>query len=352
MVVGAVLPPSTGWGFEFTPTKSRTPMKNSGAMAMASSSEARMSQKRKNSSPDRIEVDSCSEDEAPRSSAFTNDTLDSFNSSFQQKLATSPRQDSPFVHHRTFATPTASRVNKRTRLQVSGAKNLPIMRVLETLDHKGLKDLVQTVCDTHPELADQISSLAPRVTVDSALSILKRYLDNVFACMPYSRQSDDYRGDYAYLRVRPAIDEFLYALSDYTAHFLPPKEQQPSNTLAFLDGATELLHRLPVWLTPVNNYHRNLAYEELAGAWVVAIKEASKKANGLALAHGGWDQRLDRHNQAEGHGRLENAVECIRQELAWLGNNNNEVPKDAYFYDLKRENSLTPSGPKAATIWE
>jgi protein Cut8 len=199
-------------------------------------------------------------------------------------------------------------------LQAISGRHLPISRVVESLDRKGLQNLIEAICQSHPYLVSELTGLAPKVTVTTSVENLKNHLHAVYSALPYK---GDQRGDYAYLRVRPHVEEFLSALSDYTVNFLPPQESQPSNSLEFLDIATELLNQLPEWSNPLNNHHRNMAYQDLSTAWTVAIKEVIKRSNGLGLAHGNWEDKLCKHNANCGD-RLKDAVKCIQDELSWL----------------------------------
>lgn len=54
----------------------------------------------------------------------------------------------------------------------------------------------------------------------------------------------------------------------------------------------------------------------MAGAWALSIREAAKKAGGMQLDYGGWDQKLRAHNEQSG-GRLHEAM----TELANTGVN-------------------------------
>ena len=60
------------------------------------------------------------------------------------------------------------------------------------------------------------------------------------------------------------------------------------------------------------------AYEEVGGAWVVAIKEASKRAGGMQLKYEGWEQRLRKHDEIAG-GRLHGAVMEMGRAVGWIG---------------------------------
>ena len=112
--------------------------------------------------------------------------------------------------------------------------------------------------------------------------------------------------------------EMYEALRDYTPHFLPPNETQPAVSLNFLDAATTLLHRLPDWESYHNNRHKAEAYEEMAKAWALVIREAAKKGAGIQLQYQGWDQKLANHNMIS-KGKMEEAMQELRTSLNWMG---------------------------------
>ncbi|KAK9474103.1 Cut8 six-helix bundle-domain-containing protein [Dipodascopsis tothii] len=203
---------------------------------------------------------------------------------------------------------------KRMRTEVLG-RPLPLHRVLDSLDTKALKALVTSLSEKHPFLAQEINAIVPPPAVNGSLALLQRSFEAIPAAFPYK---GDHTGDYAYFRVRPFISDFIALLADYTPHFLPPVEQQAGNSLQFLDGVTALVHRLPEWKTAGHNYHKHNTYDELARAWVVALREAGKRAGGVMLLYGGWLDKVQKHNELAG-GRLHPAVAAAEDELAGLG---------------------------------
>ena len=56
----------------------------------------------------------------------------------------------------------------------------------------------------------------------------------------------------------------------------------------------------------------------MAKAWAAVIREAAKKAGGIQLQYGGWDQKISKHNEASG-GRMQEAVNELRGGLGWMG---------------------------------
>ncbi|KAF2740603.1 tethering factor for nuclear proteasome STS1 [Polyplosphaeria fusca] len=203
---------------------------------------------------------------------------------------------------------------KRIRTNFTG-RPLPLARLLETMNATELRNVLQSICERRPDVAAEIPSIAPRPSVDSTLEILAKYETAFQQAFPFGGRASS---DYAFNRVRQQLDELLDALKDFTPHFLPPNETQPATSLAFLDGATEIIHRLPNWDTYQHNRHKQEAYEEMAKAWAVVIKEAAKKAGGMQLQYGGWDQKISKHNEHSG-GRMQEALNELRGGLAYTG---------------------------------
>ncbi|CDO58080.1 hypothetical protein DV451_000830 [Geotrichum candidum] len=255
----AILPPSTVWGFSATPA-ANTPAShftfNSTLFAQKP-----LTNKRKHDEPDNSYI-------------YNNNNNNNNNSALPRNVL---------------------KIRKRPKVQSLASKPLPISRIIETMDRISLENLVTTLCQHNPGLSNQISALTPAITVSSALECLRSKLETVFLGLPYK---GDQQGDYAYLRVKPAIEDFLAAFADYLEHFLPPNESQLSNSLAFLDSATTLLWRLPVWNNAINNHSKKVMFEQLAQAWIVTFQEvAAASATGLGLGYEMWVQKLRMHHE-------------------------------------------------------
>lgn len=194
--------------------------------------------------------------------------------------------------------------HKRARSGPVG-RPLALNRLLETLDAQELRDLLQSMCNRHPDLVADIEQTASRPSVPSALAVLKKYEQDLHSAFPFG---GDPSSDYAYNRVRQQLLSLLDALADFTPHFLPPSETKTTQSLQFLDGATDFIHRLPEWHSFQHRLHKQNAYEEIAGAWALATREAAKRAGGMQMVYGGWDQKIKAHNEQAG-GRLQEAVD-------------------------------------------
>ena len=225
-------------------------------------------------------------------------------------MSSSP-SNSPAPSNRSLP---AHRHTKKARSGLAG-RPLALPRLLETLDAESLRSVLQSICSRHPQIGTEVEHTAPRPSVPSALNVLKNYESALQSSFPFG---GDRTSDYAYNRVRQQLMALLDALADFTPHFLPPNETQASQSLNFLDGATDIIHRLPNWNSFQNNLHKQNAYEEISGAWALAIREAAKRAGGMQLQVGGWDQKLVKHNQQAG-GKLQGAMNELRANIGWMG---------------------------------
>ena len=245
-----------------------------------------------------------------------------FNSSGSMSRKRKAEDDEPQENDRVMSSPSPNiaarsllpqRRTKRTRTGLIG-RPLALPRLLETLDAESLRGVLQSICQRHPDLGSEVENTAPRPSVSSALSVLKNYESALHSSFPFG---GDATSDYAYNRVRQPLMALIDALTDYTPHFLPPNETQSTQSLTFLDGATDIVHRLPNWSSFQNSLHKQNAYEDLSAAWILAIQEAAKKAGGIQLQYNGWDQKLAKHNQQSG-GKLQGAVNELGNLIGWM----------------------------------
>lgn len=228
-------------------------------------------------------------------------------------MSASP-SNSPHLSSHPLPAHSTHRHSKRARADVIG-RPLALPRLLETLDTESLRNVLQSICTRHPSIGTEVENTAPKPSVASAFNVLKNYESALQSSFPFG---DDMGSDYAYNRVRQALMNLLDALADFTPHFLPPNETQASQALAFLDGATEIIHRLPEWSSYQNNLHKQNAYEEISQAWTLAIREAAKRAGGMQLQYGGWDQKIIKHNQ-QAQGKLQGTVDELKANIGWMG---------------------------------
>jgi protein Cut8 len=222
-------------------------------------------------------------------------------------------QSSPAISSRALARPS-----KKVRGNELIGRPLSLPRLLETLDTQQLRTVLERICERHPDIGHEVVSGAPRPTVSSALDLLDGYMTKLKEAAPYGESSPEY----TYYRVKDSLVGLIDALSDFTPQFLPPIETQPNKSLQFLDGATNLIHKLPDWDPQAYRHHKENAYEEISKAWALVIDEAAKRGGGFNLHSGGWDRTLSQHNEQSG-GRLARAINAMVNNVGWMGPNGN-----------------------------
>ena len=223
---------------------------------------------------------------------------------------------SPAISSRQLARPS-----KKVRSNDLSGRPLSLPRLLETLDSSQLRTVLQTICERHPAIGQEVVSGAPRPTVASALQVLGEYQEKLRVAVPYGQSSSEY----TYYRVKQPLAALVDAISDFTPQYLPPTETQTTVSLQYLDAATKIIHELPDWDSQSYQHHKESAYEEIARAWALVINEAAKRGGGIVLHTGGWDQVLTKHNQ-QSNGRLEAAMNAMTTNVGWVGSNPNAAP--------------------------
>jgi protein Cut8 len=229
------------------------------------------------------------------------------------RMSTSPSA-SPSFSNRLLPSSNTHRSIKRTRTGNAIGRPLSLPRLLQTLSADELRQLLTNVCEQHPELQQEIVTKAPRPLIESTLSVLEKYETDFRKAFPFGNRSTS---DYAYNRVRQHLTQLIDALKDFTPHFLPPQESQTAQSFSYLDNVTNMVHRLPDFDTFQHQRHKNDAYDELAKAWALVIREAAKRAGGFHLQLGGWDQKLVEHNQRSG-GKLAEAVNELNTGMGFM----------------------------------
>lgn len=204
---------------------------------------------------------------------------------------------------------------KKVRPNLSG-RSLSLPRLLETLDTDSLRSVLSTICSRHPEIEHEVTQLAPRPSVSSTLDVLHQYQQKLRAAFPFGGNP---ASEYAYNRVRPALNALLEALSDFTPQFLPPTQPQASTSLSYLDGVTQIIHELPDWDRASNSMAKENAYEEISRAWAMVFREAGKRGAGMSVLNGGWDEKVRRHHEQSG-GKMGEAIEELRTSIGWVSN--------------------------------
>ncbi|KAJ2235639.1 Tethering factor for nuclear proteasome sts1 [Coemansia sp. RSA 485] len=222
------------------------------------------------------------------------------------------------------ARPVASHPDgrKRTRVMDAAAPNeVSLDKLLEPLEEKDLRSLLETLISQNPQLAPQVRQLVPKPTVNSACSQLVRLERRLQASFPYNK-SGPASDDYTYHRVRPALEELRDTIVMYLDHFThyglaqaQAQAQAPDNALShpaewfdLLAQATDVAVRMPKWDRPENNAIRRDTLHQLADGWTRAVMATARwTEDGHIVGRdmlSQWAQQLDHFCSASGESAL------------------------------------------------
>ncbi|KAF9343654.1 Tethering factor for nuclear proteasome sts1, partial [Mortierella sp. NVP85] len=155
------------------------------------------------------------------------------------------------------------------------SKKKSVAKLIAALSAEQLINLVDTLVDRNPELADDIAELVPRPTVASVQPLFNSMETKLRESFPYTKWGPG-RDDYSFNRVKPVLVELVDTVEDYTNHFTSPSEF-PTDSFSYLHMATEVCHRLPEWDNATNNEPKQNLYKSLEQSWIKSIREASNK---------------------------------------------------------------------------
>ncbi|KAF8980567.1 Tethering factor for nuclear proteasome sts1 [Entomortierella lignicola] len=207
------------------------------------------------------------------------------------------------------------------------SKKKSVSKLIATLSSSQLINLVGTLVDSHPSLAEEIANLVPRPTVASVQPLLNSLETKLQEAFPYTKWGPG-RDDYSFNRVKPALEELVETLTDYTNHFTSPPEF-PTTSFSFLHIATEFCHRLPNWDNAANNELKSNLYKSLEEYWIKAIRDAANKLeDGKIYGHmtvQEWAKNLQNH-QEKSHGMFSSAIEEFKSKLGWIIGLQSQVP--------------------------
>ncbi|KAJ2723524.1 Tethering factor for nuclear proteasome sts1 [Coemansia sp. Benny D115] len=214
---------------------------------------------------------------------------------------------------------------KRTRVQEETAApgEVSLDKLIEPLEERGLRLLLETLISQNPQLASQVRQLVPKPTISSACSQLVRLERRLQAAFPYNK-SGPVSDDYAYHRVRPALEELRDTIVMYLDHFthygLASNRDETgagkqSNVLAhpaewfdLLAQATDVAVRMPKWDKAEYNNIRRDTLRQLADGWTRAIMATARwTEEGHIVGRdmlSQWAQQLDHFYSASGESQL------------------------------------------------
>jgi len=202
--------------------------------------------------------------------------------------------------------------------------------VLHSLEKDQIIDILSSLLDKNPKLSQDILSLIPRPTLKSVtiqLQTAEKKLNNSF---PYTKWGAD-RSDYSFNRVKPNLMELLELTMNYLKYFTNTsnygeelEREYPVVTFGYLEYATQLALRLPVWN---QNYHNEITREyllkEIGDAWRVVINEIGQRVqNGKVYSSslvGEWMKSLIKYsNELNGKYGFAESVKLFKEKLGWL----------------------------------
>ncbi|SCW01145.1 LAFE_0D06084g1_1 [Lachancea fermentati] len=246
----------------------------------------------------------------------------------------------------TTTSPTGGkcRLNSKRKVATPAIRGqaLPLSRAVEMMDRQGLQSTLLELLKLHPEIQSTFMAIQPASrNVDQYLEVLKNKLELVYANVPYSKRCDEFDGglnDYAFVRVKSHVIEFLNCLVDCLLESIPPQTTNLMHSLKVLDLATELLSQVPQFSTASNNYYKNVCYQQVAEIWVTVVKEVTEditfSASQTNLLH--WLQRLQEHN-GQSQGKLTKPLSLLKGFLDRL--------------DTLETQASTPQDQQNPTIW-
>lgn len=180
---------------------------------------------------------------------------------------------------------------------------LPLHRGLELMSKEQVQDILVEVMKHYP-ISQQLvqTKLADlNFSIDKCEFLLKEKLQQLHESIPYSR-SYDYQSlsDYAFIRMKPHILEFLNCLVDCVLDRIPPRVENLHESLKILDMATDMVTRLPRFQLASNNYYYDKCLEQLACLWCTVIEHLARDVimtvNDAPLLKS-WIQKLEGYNE-------------------------------------------------------
>lgn len=220
----------------------------------------------------------------------------------KRKLIAEPR-----AKPRAVEKPESPRRQKRSKTTRIMGQSLPVHRIIETLDHKLLQQLLQHAVASDPAVAQTVAKLAPKPTPKDALALMRAKWAAVADNVPYKV---DAASDYSYTRVKPYLAEFLSCLSDFILDMLPPIEVDVVSACTMLDAITGMIHELPNFANAEFQYTRAVAYEQLASLWVMVL-DGERVAAARAAAELDLQHRLQKHDQLA-DGKFSPVLEVVK----------------------------------------
>lgn len=186
---------------------------------------------------------------------------------------------------------------------------LPLHRGLELMSKEQLQNVLVEVMKNYPSSQQLVhNKLADySFSIDKCELLLREKLQRLRESIPYNRSHDlNSLDDYAFIRMKPQILEFLNCLVDCVLDRIPPRVDNLHESLKFLDMATDMAVRLPKFQLASNNYYYDKCLEQLACVWCTVMEHIASDVimtvNDAPLLRS-WVQKLELYNELS-HGIL------------------------------------------------
>jgi len=202
--------------------------------------------------------------------------------------------------------------------------------ILHSLEKEQIIDILSNLLDKNPKLSQDILTLIPRPTLKSVTAQLQAAEKKLFNSFPYTKWGAD-RSDYSFNRVKPNLMELLDLTTHYLKYFTSTENygdelerEYPVVSIGYLEYATHLALRLPVWN---QNYHNEITREyllkEIGEAWERVINEIGQRVqNGKVYSSslvGEWIKSLIKFsNELNGNYGFAESVKLFKEKLGWL----------------------------------
>ncbi|KAI9029598.1 Cut8 six-helix bundle-domain-containing protein [Phycomyces nitens] len=216
-------------------------------------------------------------------------------------------------------TPPVEERIKRNRQAI--AKEIPIQKLLATLDKETLIDLISNLVDSNPHLQTEIDSQLPEPTISSVTLVITELEHKLAELMPTESKTDHRLEDKHYERLKPALTSLVSAVLEYADHFCNRSDEFPGTIFSYLHYCTCVIHRLPDWHSKEHNQLKQDAYETLLSFWKKAIDiAASKLQQGKIYGQQivtEWAKQLSYHD-TETNGLFEKPIQQFADRLGWI----------------------------------
>ncbi|AJR41076.1 Sts1p [Saccharomyces cerevisiae YJM693] len=156
---------------------------------------------------------------------------------------------------------------------------LPLQRGMELMNKNQLQQLLVDLMTKHPEIQQSVHTrvIGLDFSIQKCLDMLKQKSEAVYQSIPYNRSYESNKlDDYAFVRMKPQILEFLNCLVDFILDNIPPRLENLHASLKFLDICTELVIKLPRFELASNNYYYDKCIEQLSHVWCTLIEHVAR----------------------------------------------------------------------------